>query len=126
MIEHCLAIALHLNGLSHHFGAGDYNERNYGAGVSCEYERGRRWSAGWFRDSYDNGTSYVGHEWDVVSVKNMRLGVMAGVANHTKHKGLFAAPYASVQSGPVEVRGYAMPSLNQTPATVAAQLRIHF
>ncbi len=54
----CLSISLHL--MSLHFGGGDYNERNYGAGLNCN-----KFHAGAFRNSLGRISTYAGksHTW---------------------------------------------------------------
>lgn len=133
MLAQCLAIAIHLNGISHHFDAArDYNERNWGAGASCEYEQGRRWSADVFRDSRGNTAGYVAHEWDLAEWRGVRTGIMAGAMRHKTFGGKlpafpFASPYTGVDVGPAELRITGVPRIgDDIPGLLAAQLRTRF
>ena len=134
MIAECLALAFHLSGLSYHAGSRDYNEVNTGAGVSCEYEQGRRWSADWYRDSLDEPSGYIAHEWDAWQGGRFSAGVMAGVMHRNdvqREYGLaafpFALPYATIGQGAVRLRVYAVPAVTEKmDSFAAAQLRLRF
>ena len=80
----CAALALHINGTSFHHGGGgsyEYEERNWGAGVSCQARNGAIWSLDGFRDSYGDPSLYVYREWPLLGDfgSRVRLRVSTGL-----------------------------------------------
>lgn len=126
--DYCSIARLHLNGVSHHTGPGNYNELNLGAGASCEYREGRAWAADAFIDSNRDPSGYVAHEYTIRSNSRAGFGVMVGLMHRRKAVAVlvpFALPFAYVDAGPVRIQGYVTPPLNeQTGVVFAAQIRM--
>jgi len=116
---------LTLAGLSHHFQPDrrDWREFNPGAGLEREFT-GTPWtaSAGYFRNSYDRNTFYLGGRWMPLAAGPFRFGAFGLVATGYPSP-VLVLPAVSAQIGRVGANLIALPNLPGYSGYLGLQLR---
>ena len=116
---------LTLSGLSHHFQPDrrDWREVNPGAGLEREFT-GTPWtaSAGYFRNSYDRNTFYLGGRWMPLAAGPFRFGAFGLVATGYPSP-VLVLPAVSAQIGRVGANLIALPNLPGYSGYLGLQLR---
>ena len=116
---------LTLSGLSHHFQPDrrDWREVNPGAGLEREFT-GTPWtaSAGYFRNSYDRNTVYLGGRWMPLAAGPFRFGAFGLVATGYPSP-VLVLPTVSAQLGRVGANLIAVPNLPGYSGYLGLQLR---
>ena len=116
---------LTLAGLSHHFQPDrrDWREVNPGAGLEREFT-GTPWtaSAGYFRNSYDRNTFYLGGRWMPLASGPFRFGAFGLVATGYPSP-VLVLPAVSAQIGRVGANLIALPNLPGYSGYLGLQLR---
>ena len=116
---------LTVSGLSHHFQPDrrDWREVNPGAGFEREFT-GTPWvaSAGYFRNSYDRHTIYVGGRWMPLAAGPFRFGAFGLVATGYPSP-VLVLPAVSAQLGRVGANLVALPNLPGYSGYLGLQLR---
>ena len=117
---------LTLSGVSHHFQPDrrDWREVNPGIGMEREFT-GTPWvaSAGYFRNSYDRNTFYLGGRWMPLAAGPFRFGAFGLLATGYPSP-ILVLPAASAQIGRVGANLVALPNLPGYSGYVGLQLRI--
>lgn len=117
---------LTLSGVSHHFQPDrrDWREVNPGFGVERELT-GTPWvaSAGYFRNSYDKNTFYVGGRWMPLEAGPFRFGAFGLLASGYPSP-ILVLPAASVSIGRVGANLVALPNLPGYSGYLGLQIRI--
>ncbi len=117
---------LTLSGVSHHFQPDrrDWREVNPGVGMEREFT-GTPWvaSAGYFRNSYDSNTVYLGGRWMPLEAGPFRFGVFGLLASGYPSP-ILVLPAASAQIGRVGANLVALPNLPGYSGYVGLQVRI--
>ena len=116
---------LTLSGLSHHFQPDrrDWREVNPGAGLEREFT-GTPWtaSAGYFRNSYDRNTLYIGGRWMPLAAGPFRFGAFGLLATGYPSP-VLVLPAVSAQIGRVGANLIALPNLPGYSGYLGLQLR---
>jgi len=116
---------LTLSGLSHHFQPDrrDWREVNPGAGLEREFT-GTPWvaSAGYFRNSYDRHTVYVGGRWMPLAAGPFRFGAFGLLATGYPSP-VLVLPAVSAQVGRVGANLVALPNLPGYSGYLGLQFR---
>ena len=116
---------LTLAGLSHHFQPDrrDWREVNPGAGLEREFT-GTPWtaSAGYFRNSYDRNTFYLGGRWMPLAAGPFRFGAFGLLATGYPSP-VLVVPAVSAQIGRVGANLIALPNLPGYSGYLGLQLR---
>ena len=116
---------LTLSGLSHHFQPDrrDWREANPGVGFEREFD-GTPWvaTAGYFRNSYDRNTFYVGGRWMPLAAGPFRFGAFGLVATGYPSP-VLVLPTVSAQLGRVGANLIAVPNLPGYSGYLGLQLR---
>jgi len=116
---------LTLSGLSHHFQPDrrDWREVNPGAGLEREFT-GTPWtaSAGYFRNSYDRNTFYLGGRWMPLAAGPFRFGAFGLLATGYPSP-VLVLPAVSAQIGRVGANLVALPNLPGYSGYLGLQLR---
>ena len=116
---------LTLAGLSHHFQPDrrDWRQVNPGAGLEREFT-GTPWtaSAGYFRNSYDRDTFYVGGRWMPLAAGPFRFGAFGLLATGYPSP-VLVVPAVSAQIGRVGANLIALPNLPGYSGYLGLQLR---
>ena len=116
---------LTLAGLSHHFQPDrrDWREVNPGAGLEREFT-GTPWtaSAGYFRNSYDRNTFYLGGRWMPLAAGPFRFGAFGLLATGYPSP-VLVLPVVSAQIGRVGANLIALPNLPGYSGYLGLQLR---
>ena len=116
---------LTLSGLSHHFQPDrrDWREVNPGAGLEREFT-GTPWtaSAGYFRNSYDRNTFYLGGRWMPLAAGPFRFGAFGLLATGYPSP-VLVLPAVSAQIGRVGANLIALPNLPGYSGYLGLQLR---
>ena len=117
---------LTLSGASHHFQPDrrDWREVNPGIGMEREFT-GTPWvaSAGYFRNSYDRNTFYLGGRWMPLEAGPFRFGAFGLLATGYPSP-ILVLPAASTQIGRVGANLVALPTLPGYSGYVGRQVRI--
>ncbi len=117
---------LTISGVSHHFQPDrrDWREVNPGLGMEREFT-GTPWvaSAGYFRNSYDRNTFYLGGRWMPLEAGPFRFGAFGLLATGYPSP-ILVLPAASAQIGRVGANLVALPNLPGYSGYVGLQLRI--
>lgn len=117
---------LTLSGVSHHFQPDrrDWREVNPGIGMEREFT-GTPWvaSAGYFRNSYDRNTFYLGGRWMPLEAGPFRFGAFGLLATGYPSP-ILVLPAASAQIGRVGANLVALPNLPGYSGYIGLQLRI--
>lgn len=112
-------------GVSHHFQPDrrDWRETNPGAGLEREFS-GTPWvaSAGYFRNSYDRNTFYLGGRWMPLAAGPFRFGAFGLVATGYPSP-VLVLPAVSAQVGRVGANLVALPNLPGYSGYLGLQLR---
>lgn len=116
---------LTVSGLSHHFQPDrrDWREVNPGAGLEREFT-GTPWvaSAGYFRNSYDRHTVYVGGRWMPLAAGPFRFGAFGLLATGYPSP-VLVLPAVSAQVGRVGANLVALPNLPGYSGYLGLQFR---
>ena len=116
---------LTLSGLSHHFQPDrrDWREVNPGAGLEREFT-GTPWtaSAGYFRNSYDRNTFYLGGRWMPLAAGPFRFGAFGLLATGYPSP-VLVLPAVSAQIGRIGANLIALPNLPGYSGYLGLQLR---
>ncbi len=116
---------LTLSGLSHHFQPDrrDWREVNPGAGLEREFT-GTPWtaSAGYFRNSYDRNTFYLGSRWMPLAAGPFRFGAFGLLATGYPSP-VLVLPAVSAQIGRIGANLIALPNLPGYSGYLGLQLR---
>jgi len=116
---------LTLSGLSHHFQPDrrDWREVNPGAGLEREFT-GTPWtaSAGYFRNSYNRNTFYLGGRWMPLAAGPFRFGAFGLLATGYPSP-VLVLPAVSAQIGRVGANLVALPNLPGYSGYLGLQLR---
>ena len=116
---------LTLSGVSHHFQPErrDWRESNPGIGLEREFT-GTPWvaSAGYFRNSYDRHTVYLGGRWMPLAAGPFRFGAFGLVATGYPSP-VLVLPTVSAQLGRVGANLIAVPNLPCYSGYLGLQLR---
>ena len=116
---------LTLAGLSHHFQPDrrDWRQVNPGAGLEREFT-GTPWtaSAGYFRNSYDRNTFYIGGRWMPLSAGPFRFGAFGLLATGYPSP-VLVLPVVSAQIGRVGANLVVLPNLPGYSGYLGLQLR---
>lgn len=116
---------LTVSGLSHHFQPDrrDWREVNPGAGLEREFT-GTPWvaSAGYFRNSYDRHTVYVGGRWMPLAAGAFRFGAFGLLASGYPSP-VLVLPAVSAQVGRVGANLVALPNLPGYSGYLGLQFR---
>ena len=116
---------LTLSGVSHHFQPErrDWRESNPGIGLEREFT-GTPWvaSAGYFRNSYDRHTVYLGGRWMPLAAGPFRFGAFGLVATGYPSP-VLVLPTVSAQLGRVGANLIAVPNLPGYSGYLGLQLR---
>ena len=116
---------LTLSGLSHHFQPDrrDWREVNPGAGLEREFT-GTPWtaSAGYFRNSYDRNTFYLGGRWLPLAAGPFRFGAFGLLASGYPSP-ILVLPAVSAQIGRVGANLVVLPNLPGYSGYLGLQLR---
>ena len=114
-----------LSGLSHHFQPDrrDWREVNPGAGLEREFT-GTPWtaSAGYFRNSYDRNTFYLGGRWLPLAAGPFRFGAFGLLASGYPSP-ILVLPAVSAQIGRVGANLVVLPNLPGYSGYLGLQLR---
>ena len=114
-----------VSGLSHHFQPDrrNWREANPGAGFEREFD-GTPWvaTAGYFRNSYDRNTFYVGGRWMPLAAGPFRFGTFGLVATGYPSP-VLVLPTVSAQLGRVGANLIAVPNLPGYSGYLGLQLR---
>ncbi len=114
-----------VSGLSHHFQPDrrDWREANPGAGFEREFT-GTPWvaTAGYFRNSYDRHTVYLGGRWMPLAAGPFRFGAFGLVATGYPSP-VLVLPTVSAQLGRVGANLIAVPNLPGYSGYLGLQLR---
>ncbi|MCK6387602.1 MAG: hypothetical protein L6Q65_08360 [Zoogloea sp.] len=114
-----------VSGLSHHFQPDrrNWREANPGAGFEREFD-GTPWvaTAGYFRNSYDRNTFYVGGRWMPLAAGPFRFGAFGLVATGYPSP-VLVLPTVSAQVGRVGANLLAVPNLPGYSGYLGLQLR---
>ena len=114
------------SGASHHFQPDRRRWREFNPGVGFEREfTATPWvaSAGYFRNSYDRDTWYLGGRWMPLAAGPLRLGVFGLLASGYPSP-ILILPAISLQSGPVGVNLVALPNLPGYSGYLGLQVRV--
>ena len=117
---------LTFSGASHHFQPDrrDWRELNPGAGLEREFT-GTPWvaSAGYFRNSYDRNTFYLGGRWMPLEAGPFRFGAFGLLATGYPSP-ILILPAVSAQFGRVGANLVALPNLPGYSGYLGLQLRV--
>lgn len=117
---------LTLSGISHHFQPDrrDWRETNPGFGFEREF-KDTPWvaSAGYFRNSYDRNTLYVGGRWMPLEAGPFRFGAFGLLASGYPSP-ILVLPAASLTIGRVGANLVALPNLPGYSGYLGLQIRI--
>ncbi|MCE1185780.1 MAG: hypothetical protein ACRCTU_14920 [Zoogloea sp.] len=117
---------LEISGLSHHFQPDRRHWREVNPGLGLEREfTGTPWvmSAGYFRNSYDKGTAYVGGRWMPLALGPFRFGAYGLLATGYPSPVLLL-PAISVEAGRVGANLVALPNLPGYSGYLGLQIRL--
>lgn len=116
---------LTISGVSHHFQSDrrDWREVNPGFGMEREFT-GTPWvtSAGYFRNSYDRNTFYLGGRWMPLGIGPVRLGAYGLLATGYPSP-ILILPAASIQAGRFGANLVALPNLPGYSGYLGLQIR---
>lgn len=117
---------LTISGASHHFQPDrrEWREVNPGLGMERAFT-GTPWVAtiGYFRNSYDRNTFYLGGRWMPLEIGPIRLGAFGLLATGYPSP-ILILPAASIQAGRFGANLVALPNLPGYSGYVGLQLRI--
>lgn len=117
---------LTFSGASHHFQPDrrDWRELNPGAGLEREFT-GTPWvaSAGYFRNSYDRNTFYLGGRWMPLEAGPFRFGAFGLLATGYPSP-ILIMPAVSAQFGRVGANLIALPNLPGYSGYLGLQIRV--
>jgi hypothetical protein len=117
---------LTFSGASHHFQPDrrDWRELNPGAGLEREFT-GTPWvaSAGYFRNSYDRNTFYLGGRWMPLEAGPFRFGAFGLLATGYPSP-ILILPAVSAQFGRVGANLIALPNLPGYSGYLGLQIRV--
>lgn len=115
-----------VSGASHHFQPDrrDWREVNPGIGAEREFT-GTAWvaSAGYFRNSYDRNTFYLGGRWMPLEAGPFRLGAFGLLATGYPSP-ILVLPAVSTQIGRIGANLVALPNLPGYSGYLGLQVRI--